>query len=417
MHVARGAMGIAVVDGKIYAIGGSTATDIVSTNEQYNPITDTWVLRQPMPTPRNFLAIAVYQSKIYCIGGYTRNAGAIGVNEVYDPNTDAWEIKTPMPTSRADMQANLVNGKIYCIGGTTSKGVVTSVNEVYDPSTDSWSNESSLPVATAFYASTVFNENVYIIGGVSLAGKLNQIFDTRTKLWTSGAPPPNGGIEVAVATVGVMAPQRFYVLNNDGVNQIYDPKKDTWTLGSSIPTKDLVKFGVTAVNDSIYVIGGTLWTHPYPLSDFVNETAVADNLLYMPIDYGTPDPSYVLQTTPPRISVQSPLNEAYNESSLSLVFTVDKSISWISYSLDGKTNLTINGNITLTDLSNGQHNLTVYANDTYGNIGASEVFSFTTAKPESFPTLPAVAVSVFAVVVVVAGLLVYFKKHKPVRML
>jgi len=63
-------------------------------------------------------------------------------------------------------------------------------------------------------------------------------------------------------------------------------------------------------------------------------------------------------------------------------------------------------------LPNGLHNVTLYAEDTFGNIGVSETISFTVEKPEPFPTAPFVAVSIFAVVVIVAGLLVYFKKHK-----
>jgi len=50
-----------------------------------------------------------------------------------------------------------------------------------------------------------------------------------------------------------------------------------------------------------------------------------------------------------------------------------------------------------------------YANDTFGNIGASETITFTVAS-EPFPTAPVVAVS--GALTVVAGLLVYFKKRK-----
>jgi hypothetical protein len=68
------------------------------------------------------------------------------------------------------------------------------------------------------------------------------------------------------------------------------------------------------------------------------------------------------------------------------------------------------GNQTIGNLTNGLHSLTIYANDTLGNTGASQTINFTIAKPESFPTLPVVAFSA-SVVVVVAGLSVYFKKR------
>jgi hypothetical protein len=411
MHIARGGLGVAVVNAKIYAIGGSTVQDIVGTNEEYDPTIDDWASRTPMPTPRAFFAIAVYQSKIYCIGGATRNGGTTGVNEVYDPATDIWENKAPIPTARYELQANLVNGKIYIIGGTTSDGCSTGISEVYDPSTDTWSTESSMPNAATIYASAVFNNKIYIIGGVSPTNRLNQIYNPETDKWTIGAPPPDGGIGAAVATVGIMAPQRIYVFNNNGANQIYDPEKDTWKLGAGIPTKDWVKFGVAAVNDMIYVMGGTIWTYPIPSSDFVNETPSAVNEQYTPVGYGIPDAAYLLETTQPKISVLSPLNETCMNSSVSLRFTVNKAIDWAGYSVDGKDNVTLTGNATLSGLSNGVHNVTVYAKDAFGNTGASETVTFTVAEPEPFPLVLVIAASV-SIATISIGLLVYFKKRK-----
>ena len=121
---------------------------------------------------------------------------------------------------------------------------------------------------------------------------------------------------------------------------------------------------------------------------------------------------YEQEVTPPKISVLSPLNQTYSKSNVSLAFSIDKPVNWISYSLDGQQNVTITGNTTLTNMTNGLHTLTVYANDTYGNMGASTI-NFTVAKPAPFPPATIAAVSGAVTVVVVAGLLVYFKKFKP----
>ena len=123
---------------------------------------------------------------------------------------------------------------------------------------------------------------------------------------------------------------------------------------------------------------------------------------------------YLLKITPPKISFLSPLNMVYNESSVPLVFNIDKAVNWTSYSLDGQSNITFSGNTNLTDISNGLHTITVYSQDTFGNIGSSETISFTVAKPESesFPVVPVAVASVVAVAFLVAGLLVYHKKHK-----
>jgi hypothetical protein len=113
-------------------------------------------------------------------------------------------------------------------------------------------------------------------------------------------------------------------------------------------------------------------------------------------------------------AIIAPENIIYNESSVPLVFTVDISAaSRIGYSLDGKGSVTISGNTTLAGLTNGEHNVTVYANDTFGDVYSSQTVNFTVAVPEPFPTGPVAAVSGGVIVVAVAAcLLVYFKKRK-----
>ena len=98
---------------------------------------------------------------------------------------------------------------------------------------------------------------------------------------------------------------------------------------------------------------------------------------------------------------------------------MDENASWIGYSSDNQANVTINGDAVLRDLSYGIHNVTVYANDTAGNLGASETLTFTVDKPEvvqhdavdSADLFPIVAiVSIATVATVSVGLLVYFTK-------
>ncbi|MGD0978070.1 MAG: kelch repeat-containing protein [Candidatus Bathyarchaeia archaeon] len=55
----------APVEGKIYAIGGYKQGSLtLNTNEEYDPVTNTWTTRAPMPTARMEFGIAVWQDKI-----------------------------------------------------------------------------------------------------------------------------------------------------------------------------------------------------------------------------------------------------------------------------------------------------------------------------------------------------------------
>lgn len=121
--------------------------------------------------------------------------------------------------------------------------------------------------------------------------------------------------------------------------------------------------------------------------------------------------NFTVDTTSPTISFLSAENEIYYTSNVSLNFTVNETVTQISYVLDGQENVTIGGNTTLTGLTNGSHNVTVYAWDTAGNIGNSTII-FTVAEPEPSPaTLVAVA-SAVSVSVVVLGFLFYFKRSR-----
>ena len=110
----------------------------------------------------------------------------------------------------------------------------------------------------------------------------------------------------------------------------------------------------------------------------------------------------------------------YNVSSVPLTFTADTSAtSWVGYSLDGKNNVTIAGNTTLTGLSNREHNITVYTNDTFGNVATSQIVNFIVALPpvmQPFPAVTVAAVSGVAAVVAGAGLLIYFTRRRLVKL-
>jgi hypothetical protein len=121
---------------------------------------------------------------------------------------------------------------------------------------------------------------------------------------------------------------------------------------------------------------------------------------------------FTVEATPPKIKVLSPLNQTYTETSVSLVFTLDRQANWTGYSVDNEENVTVTGNASLTGLLNRLHNLTVYSNNTYGNMGASETISFTVAVPELFPFVPVAVASATTAAVVAIGVLVYFKKRK-----
>jgi hypothetical protein len=319
MNVARGGLGVAVVNGKIYAIGGSNQTiyneaivrsgirgEPVGTNEEYDPATNMWAFKSSMPTPRDDFAIAVFQGKIYCIGGFL-SAGVSSANEVYDPATDTWDNKTS-GISGGPIQANVVNGKIYLIKeNVEGKGI----NMVYDPASDNWTVKTPNDSSTFGSTSVSFDDKIYVLGGGDLlAGAVssNQIYDVNKDTWStrSGAYPPMTVYSAAAAaTTGVCAPRRIYLMGR-GVsyyatdprfpNLVYDPAQNNWIFGASVPT-GRVEFGIAVVDDLLFVIGGHIeanWStiaDPAWIPSSVNER-------YTPTGYVAPNPTASPTTSP-----------------------------------------------------------------------------------------------------------------------
>jgi hypothetical protein len=120
--------------------------------------------------------------------------------------------------------------------------------------------------------------------------------------------------------------------------------------------------------------------------------------------------SFVKDLVSPRITVLSPQNRTYTTSDVDLDFTVSEATSEVLYCLDGKENQTVTGNVTLTGLKNGAHNVTFYATDLAGNTAAPQTLFFNVDSPESYIILASVAT--IALVSFGLGLLLYFKKRK-----
>jgi len=121
MPTPRFAHAAGVVRGKTYLVGGNISRDVaVSAVSEYDPTTGTWQEKAAIPTTRYTLTASVVNNKIYAIGGATIVPGGWtkhSDNEEYDPTTDTWTKKTPMPIGATDVASGVVDGKIYVTGG------------------------------------------------------------------------------------------------------------------------------------------------------------------------------------------------------------------------------------------------------------------------------------------------------------
>jgi hypothetical protein len=130
-----------VANGIVYAVGGfDYSTDFLSfswtyypqgTVEAYDPGTNRCTTKAQLPTPRDSLGVGVVNGVLYAVGGQN-GSGSLTTVEAYDPVTDSWTVKAPLPAPREGLGVGVVNGVLYAGGGGSYLGTV----EAYDPAHD-----------------------------------------------------------------------------------------------------------------------------------------------------------------------------------------------------------------------------------------------------------------------------------------
>jgi N-acetylneuraminic acid mutarotase len=178
LPTARGGAAAAAINGLIYVAGGMTGSGAsVDTLEVYNPATNTWSAAAALPTRRDNPGAAAVDGKLYVFGGRTREAngteinGTLQVVEMYDPATNTWSPRAPMPTGRRTMGVGTLGGRVQLMGGErTPDGLTFEENEQYDAATDTWTALAPMPAPRHGMACGTINGVVYTAGGGTVAG-------------------------------------------------------------------------------------------------------------------------------------------------------------------------------------------------------------------------------------------------------
>ena len=97
----------------------------------------TWIAKAPIPTPRAGLAVGVVNGILYAVGGRVNHEDGrweyLPTVEAYDPSTNSWTTKAPMPAPRGYLSVGVVDGILYALGGFGSQGPVSTRLDAYDP--------------------------------------------------------------------------------------------------------------------------------------------------------------------------------------------------------------------------------------------------------------------------------------------
>src|SRR5439155_1924932 len=222
---------------------------------EYDPAKDSWKALAPVPTRRGSPVAVTAGDRLYVIGGSTPGPKdtavplpglhwSLGTVEEYDPSTNAWRQRSPMPTPRNHAIAGLVNGKIYVIGGRVGAAGITAASntnvvEQYDPGTDSWGGvRARMPTARSAMASGVYGGRIYVTGGefqdsqMMATFRALEAYDPANNTWSVLPSMPVARHGLAGAVVG----NRLHMVSGDvqsagtGVH-VHAPHHDAFELG------------------------------------------------------------------------------------------------------------------------------------------------------------------------------------------
>lgn len=146
----------------------------------FDPPTGRWLAIADAPTARNSAAAGVIDGRLFVIGGRQAIKQADGslrqVNvpqlEVYDPKTDRWSVRAPMPQAQGGLAAAAHGGRLYVFGGEqwVPEQKVFDNAWVYDPATDRWGVLPPLPTPRHGLGAASVGDRIHVIGGGTRVG-------------------------------------------------------------------------------------------------------------------------------------------------------------------------------------------------------------------------------------------------------
>lgn len=191
----RASGGVALYNGKIYLVGGSTGGhggSSVRYNyfDEYDPVTDTWTTLPNAPHTRDHVHAAVIGDKLYVAGGRNGNNGdTVKETDVYNFNTGQWStLSSPsgdLPTERAGASSVAVGHHVVVIGGESTQTLAHNEVEALNTLTNTWVTMQPLNVGRHGTQAIFYNDDIYIVAGAGEQGGSPEL-DSHEILETNG---------------------------------------------------------------------------------------------------------------------------------------------------------------------------------------------------------------------------------------
>lgn len=182
MNKAAANSAFALYNGVIYTFGGFTYSGYRTGNnftdyQKYDIATDTWSKIGDLAYTYASGTAAVVDGKIYLMGGSKNGSYTDEVYE-FDPSTETFTncggTCASMPSVLGGLRADVYDGKIYVFGGHDGTNFKSEVYR-YDPASDTWITYNTLYEGMVYEAVKVIGQTAYVAGGGLAGGRTNKV--------------------------------------------------------------------------------------------------------------------------------------------------------------------------------------------------------------------------------------------------
>lgn len=211
MVVPRCEFGLCALNGFLYAVGGWVGEDIGGSIERYDPIADEWHLTGDMPEPRFSMGVVSYEGLIYMVGGCTHARRHLQDLISFDPVSGEWRTLKPMLVPRSQMGVAVLDGYLYVVGGNNRHHEALQSVERYSFTENEWTKVPHMHMGRASPAVAAADGVLYVIGGdethevnfyrAQITISSVESYDPQTNKWRDCPPLPESRSEAGAVVV------------------------------------------------------------------------------------------------------------------------------------------------------------------------------------------------------------------------
>ena len=259
----RGHVSVAVLDGRMYALGGAEIHDPVPVDvpwvHRYDAAGNAWTEMAPLPFARSHFeqSTLVRDGRIVMIGGRSLPIGRQAVSDIseYDPATDRWTSIGSLPKPIHSPSAAVIDGRLYVGYGGSRNGVPDNLDFWRERLGVPWKPVPPAPAALGEVSAAAIGDKLYVVGD---GAPWTLAFDLRRGQWDEmtrfAARPAAGNHHAAEVWNG-----RLLLFGGMGESratvQIYDPATDLWRLGPALPFP-AGSMASAVIDSQVYLAGG-----------------------------------------------------------------------------------------------------------------------------------------------------------------